>query len=77
METCRSISRRVGDIVGNSFFSGVVTLLLAREMLLYVDCVRYVSSRTIRGLSVGCVWHVGRVSPCRVYINLNRRDSRI
>jgi hypothetical protein len=23
------------------------------------------------------VWRVGRVFPCRVYIDLNRRDSRI
>jgi hypothetical protein len=26
METRRSVSRRAGDVVGNSFFSGVVTL---------------------------------------------------
>jgi hypothetical protein len=26
METCRSVSRCVGDVVENSFFSGIVTL---------------------------------------------------
>jgi hypothetical protein len=26
---------------------------------------------------VKCTWHVGRVFPCRVYINSNRRDSQI
>jgi hypothetical protein len=31
--------------------------------LLYVDCMRYVYSGTICRLSVGCVWHVDRVSP--------------
>jgi hypothetical protein len=77
METHRSVGRCVGDIVGNSFFSGVVTLLLAREMLLYVDRVRYVWSRTIRGLSMGCMWHISRISPCRVYIDSNRRNFRI
>jgi hypothetical protein len=33
------------------------------ERLLCNDCVRYVWSRTIRRLSVGCVWCVSRVSP--------------
>jgi hypothetical protein len=33
------------------------------ERLLCVDHVRYVLSGTIRGLSVGCVWRLGRVSP--------------
>jgi hypothetical protein len=28
-------------------------------------------------LSMESVWHVGRVFPCKVYIDLNRRDSRI
>jgi hypothetical protein len=47
------------------------------ERLLYVDHVRYVWSWTIHGPSVESVWHVGRVFPCRVYIDSNRRDSRI
>jgi hypothetical protein len=52
-------------------------LSATRERLLCVDHVRYVWSETIRGLSMGCVWHVGRVFPYRVYIDSNRRDSRI
>jgi hypothetical protein len=32
---------------------------------------------TIRKSSVESVWHVDRVIPCRVYIDLNRCDSRI
>jgi hypothetical protein len=47
------------------------------EMLLYVDHMRYVWLWTIRRLSVESVWHVCWVFPCRVYIDLNRRDSRI
>jgi hypothetical protein len=53
------------------------TLLMTHERLLYVDHVRYVWSRGIRGLSVESVWHVGRVFSYRVYIDSNRRDSRI
>jgi hypothetical protein len=34
-----------------------------RKRLLCVDCVRYVWSGTIRGLSVECMWRVGQVSP--------------
>jgi hypothetical protein len=48
-----------------------------RERLLCINHIRCVWSGTIRGLSVGCVWCVGRVFPCRVYINSNRRDSQI
>jgi hypothetical protein len=33
------------------------------ERLLCFDHVRYVWSGTIRGLSVGCAWRVGQVSP--------------
>jgi hypothetical protein len=40
-------------------------LLVTRERLLCIDRMRYVWSRTIRGLSVGCVWCVGQVSPTR------------
>jgi hypothetical protein len=47
------------------------------ERLLYVDHMKYVWSWTIRGLSVESVWRVGRVFPCKVYINSNRHDSRI
>jgi hypothetical protein len=48
-----------------------------RERLLCIDRMRYVWSRTIRGLSMGCVWRVGQVFPCRVYIDSNHRDSQI
>jgi hypothetical protein len=34
-------------------------------------------SGTIRESSVENMWRVDRVFPCRVYIDLNRRDSRI
>jgi hypothetical protein len=47
------------------------------KRLLYVDHMRHVWSGTIRGLSEGCVWRVGRISPCMVYIDSNHRDSRI
>jgi hypothetical protein len=33
------------------------------KRLLCNDCMRYVWSGTIRGLSVGCMWRVGQVSP--------------
>jgi hypothetical protein len=52
-------------------------LFVACEMLLYVDHVRYVWSMVICGLSVESGWRVGRVFPCRVYIDLNYRDSQI
>jgi hypothetical protein len=48
-----------------------------RKRFLYMDRVRYVWSRAIRGLSVENMWHVGRVFPCRVYIDSNYRDSKI
>jgi hypothetical protein len=47
------------------------------ERLLCIDHMRYVWFGTLRELSVGCMWHVGQVSPSRVYIDSNRRDSRI
>jgi hypothetical protein len=34
-------------------------------------------SEIIRELSVESVWRVDQVFPCRVYIDLNHRDSRI
>jgi hypothetical protein len=37
------------------------TLLTSCERLLYTYHMRYIWSGTIRGLSVGCVWHVSRV----------------
>jgi hypothetical protein len=41
------------------------TLLTTHERLIYVNHVRYVWSRAIHGLSVGCVWRVDHVSPTR------------
>jgi hypothetical protein len=58
--------------------SGIcLNLSASHERLIYVDHVRYVWSWTIRGLSVGSVWRVGRGFPYRAYIDSNRRDSRI
>jgi hypothetical protein len=67
-------------IVSGALFlksSDYPTLLVTRKGLLCVDRVRYVWSWTICGLSVESVWCVGLVFPCRVYIDSNRRDSRI
>jgi hypothetical protein len=47
------------------------------DQLLYVNHVRYVWSRDIHRPSVKSVWRVGRVFPCRVYIDLNCHDSQI
>jgi hypothetical protein len=66
MGTCRSVNRRAGNIVGSSFFSGVVTpsnSIGGSRMLLYADYARYVWSRIIRGSSVESVCRVGRVFP--------------
>jgi hypothetical protein len=52
-------------------------LSMTREIMICVDHVRYVWFGTIRGLSVGCVWCVGRIFPYRVYIHSNRCDSQI
>jgi hypothetical protein len=53
------------------------TLLMTHERLLYVDHVRYVWLRAIRGPSVKNVWHVGWVFLYIVYIDSNRCDSQI
>jgi hypothetical protein len=62
--------------VGSTFFLGSSSirpaLLMTRERLLYADHVRYVWSRVIHGPSVESGWRVGRVFPCRVYIDSNR-----
>jgi hypothetical protein len=47
------------------------------ERLLYVDHMRYVWSRSIHGSSMESVWRVGRIFPCRVYIDSNHHKSRI
>jgi hypothetical protein len=46
-------------------------------MLLYVDHVRYVWLRAIRGPIMESMWCVGQISPYKVYIDLNHRDSQI
>jgi hypothetical protein len=64
MGTHRSVSQRAGDVVGNSFFSGSIQICQRlREMLLYVDHVRYVWSRAIHEPSMESMWRVGRVFP--------------
>jgi hypothetical protein len=68
----------MGIVLGALFLksSGIRPNLSAtHERLLCVDHVRYVRSGIIRGLSVGCVWRVGRIFSCRVYIDSNRHDS--
>jgi hypothetical protein len=68
-------------IVSGAIFSreewDLSKFVASHEGLLYVDYGRYIWSWTIRGLSVRSVWCVGRVFPCRVYIDLSRRDSQI
>jgi hypothetical protein len=46
-------------------------LSVTHERLLFVDHVRYVWLRGIRGPSVESVWCVGQVFSCRVYIDSN------
>jgi hypothetical protein len=74
-------SASVMGIVSGALFlrsSGIrPNLSVTHERLLCIDHTRYVWSGTIRGLSMGCVWRVGWVFPCRVYIDSNRRDSLI
>jgi hypothetical protein len=68
-------------IVSGALFLGCSVicpnLSASHEGLLYVDYMIYIWSWTERGLSVGSVWYVSRVFPCRVYIDSNRRDSQI
>jgi hypothetical protein len=80
VRTRGSVSQRAVDYVGSPFSWEqwlCPTMSTTHEGLVYVDHVRYVWSWTICGLSVESVWHVGLVSPCRVYIDSNHRDSRI
>jgi hypothetical protein len=75
-----SVSRCAMNYVGSPFSWEqwlCPTLSTTREGLLCIDHVRYVWSWTIHGLSVKNVWCVGRVFPCSVYIDSNRRDSQI
>jgi hypothetical protein len=70
----------LGIVSGAPFLrsSGIRSnLSVTHERLTCVDHMRYVWSGIIHGLSMRCVWRVGRIFPCRVYINSNHRDSRI
>jgi hypothetical protein len=78
--TCESDGQCAVDYVGSPFSREqwlYPTLSMTREGLLYVHHVRYVWSRAIRGPSVESMWRVGPVFSCRVYIDSNRRDTRI
>jgi hypothetical protein len=56
---------------------GACFVLIGTSKRLPTRTTRDVWSGTIRESSVERVWHIDQVFPCRVYINLNRRDSRI
>jgi hypothetical protein len=58
---------------------GVVVcfVLVGTSESLPMQTTEDVWSRTIHKSSVESVWRVDRVFPCRVYIDLNRRDSQI
>jgi hypothetical protein len=78
--TYGSDSRRVVDCVKSILLRGIGSVQICwqlHERLLCVYRVRYIWSGTIYGLSMGCVWCVGRIFPYRVYIDSNRRDSQI
>jgi hypothetical protein len=75
-----SVKHCVVDCVGSPSSRGSGSIQICwwlRERLLYVNHVRYVWSRAICGPSVENVWRIGRVFPCRVYIDSNHSDSRI
>jgi hypothetical protein len=77
VRTHGSVSRRAVDCVGSPSSRGQWICWWLHEKLLYVYRVRYVWSRAICGPSVESVWHVGCAFPYRVYIYLNRHNSRI
>jgi hypothetical protein len=63
------------------FFSGATTLSIAVEDFAKGYHVRGPPAGSVRRAYVDwrgkCACRVGRVSPCRVYLDSNRRDSRI
>jgi hypothetical protein len=80
VRTRRSVSRHAVNCVGSSFSQEqwlCPTLSVTCEGLLCIDHMRYIWSWTIRGLSMENMCRVGQVSPCRVYTDLNHRDSRM
>jgi hypothetical protein len=56
---------------------GACFILVGTSERLPTQTTLDVWSGTIRELSVENMWRVDRVSPYRLYINSNRRDSRI
>jgi hypothetical protein len=54
---------------------GVCFILMGTSERLPTRTTGDIWSRTIHELSMESVWRVDRVFPCRVYIDLNRRDS--
>jgi hypothetical protein len=56
---------------------GACFVLVGTSERLPMQTTRDVWSGTIHKSSVETMWRVDRVFPCRVYIDLNRRDSRI
>jgi hypothetical protein len=78
--TCGSDKRHIVDCVRSSFSREqwlCPTLSMTHKRLLYVDHIRYIWPRAIRGSSVESMCRVGQIFSCRVYIDLNYRDSRI
>jgi hypothetical protein len=76
-----SVSRHARDCVGSPFFSRAVALSIAVEDFVKGCHVRGMPIRSVRRAYVD--WcekrtcRIGQVFPCRVYIDSNRRDSRI
>jgi hypothetical protein len=56
---------------------GACFILVGTSKRLPTQTMRDVWSGTIQESSMESMWRVGRVFPCRVYIDSNRRDSRI
>jgi hypothetical protein len=80
VRTRGSVIWRAMDYVGSPFSQErwvYSTLSMTHERLLYVDHMRYVWSRAIRGPDVESLWRVGWVFPCRVNIDSNHRDTQI
>jgi hypothetical protein len=81
VRTRGSVSRRVVDCVRSPFFSGTVALSIAVDNFAKGCHVWGLPTGSVRWTYVGWrgkrMCHVGQVFPGRVYIDSNRRDSRI
>jgi hypothetical protein len=79
--TCRLISQRAEDVVENPFFSGAVnlsdTMLSQRESLPHTGTARRKCTSGVCGLVREAYMSCVSGFHCRVYIDLNHRDSRI